>query len=392
MSSESVTLSLLPSASTESRAEVTWGGNKLEVETSANVSLAHGIESWVYPAVLVGMRRGLSVFTDEPVDPVVLTRVEKAQSQLDSWYGDMRTVEVHADSSMATESPDGRGIGCFFSGGLDSFYSAIKNSDRITHVIFVHGFDIMLDNVKLFLATVTAMRRAAADLGKPLIEVRTNLRHLQFLNGVDWSRAGHGAVLAHVGLLLSEHVHTVIVPSSCSHTDVDPWGSHPDLDPLWSSTAVRFEHDGIEATRPQKAARIAHSPAALDNLHVCWTNYGNDYNCGKCEKCVRTMINLRIAGALARCPVLPDEIPIDVIGRTRLDHGAKRFAQENLDALRASDINDPALEEALEKAIDPSAVKQVELSIHTAFRNTQLLMTALVAKSSRKIGQLVGRC
>ncbi|MFC9555509.1 hypothetical protein ACFTWF_32235 [Rhodococcus sp. NPDC056960] len=391
MSSKSVTIALLPSEPSQARAEVSWGGKKLEVETSANISLAHGIEPWVYPAALVGMKRGMPVSTDEPVDSAVLKGVEKAQSLLDSWYGDMGAVEVHAELSTVAECQDGRGVGCFFSGGLDSFYSAIKHSDTITHVIFVHGFDIMLDNEKLFLETVTAMRRAAADLGKQLIEVRTNLRHLHFLNGVDWGRAAHGAVLAHVGLLLSEHLHTVIVPSSFAKSIQEPWGSHPDLDHLWASSAVRFEHDGVEATRPQKAAGIAQSPAALDNLHVCWTNYGTDYNCGKCEKCVRTMINLRVAGALDRCPSLPDEIPLEVIGRTRLDHGAKQFAQENLDALRASDIDDPALEEALEKAMNPSAMKQVELSIHTALRNAQLLATALVAKSSRKVGQLVGR-
>lgn len=398
VSPDSVRIALLPSEANSARAEVSWGEKKLVVETSANVSLDHSATPWLYPAVLVGMKRQLPVTTEHPVDSVALSGTDNAQAVLDSWFQDLHTVKVDADTappdvsasaSASADSADGRGVGCFFSGGLDSFYSAITHGDEITHVIFVHGFDIMLDNEKLHQSTVTAMRRAAADLGKPLIEVRTNLRHLHHINGVDWGKAAHGAMLAHVGLLLSEHVHSVIIPSSYSGAEIDPWGSHPDLDPSWSSSSVQFIHDSTEVSRPEKAAGIAHSKAALDNLHVCWTNYGNTYNCGKCEKCVRTMINLHIAGALDRCPVLPNDIPITSITRTYFDRRAREFVYENLVALRASSLDDPALEEALDSALRRGKWKQAELSVRKGLRDARLVATALGTRAARKIGTLI---
>jgi len=45
-------------------------------------------------------------------------------------------------------------------------------------------------------------------------------------------------------------------------------------------------------------------------LRVCWQNKELAYNCGRCEKCLRTMIALHLAGALSRCRTF--NRPIDV--------------------------------------------------------------------------------
>ena len=74
--------------------------------------------------------------------------------------------------------------------------------------------------------------------------------------------------------------------------------SHPALDPLWSTEAVEVVHDGAETRRVDKVAALAASPLALRYLRVCWENRGGAYNCGRCGKCMRTMVDLDLAGAL----------------------------------------------------------------------------------------------
>jgi hypothetical protein len=77
------------------------------------------------------------------------------------------------------------------------------------------------------------------------------------------------------------------------------------LDPLWSTDTVRFVHDGCEATRTEKVQHIAASPLVLATLRVCWPDWGEEYNCGSCEKCIRTMLGLHLAGALSRSETFP---------------------------------------------------------------------------------------
>ena len=81
-----------------------------------------------------------------------------------------------------------------------------------------------------------------------------------------------------------------------------PWGSHPDLDPLWSTERTFLRVDGAEVTRTEKVTAIAASPIAPSRLKVCW-RADIEANCGRCEKCVRTQCALAIAGALERAPV-----------------------------------------------------------------------------------------
>ena len=61
--------------------------------------------------------------------------------------------------------------------------------------------------------------------------------------------------------------------------------------------------------RQQKVRRLSQSPEWLPHLRVCWDMPEDRLNCGKCEKCLRTMIGLSIEGASALCPVLPELKP-----------------------------------------------------------------------------------
>jgi hypothetical protein len=58
-------------------------------------------------------------------------------------------------------------------------------------------------------------------------------------------------------------------------------------------------HDRPDVTRVEKMRFLARHPVALERLKVC-INQSADRNCGRCGKCVRTMIGFEVAGALDR--------------------------------------------------------------------------------------------
>jgi hypothetical protein len=228
----------------------------------------------------------------------------------------------------------------------------LQHQEEITHLVLVHGFDMELRAVRHRERVARALRRAAAELGKPLIEVETNLRAFADRHA-RWSSEYFGSALCSVALLLSEVLGKVYIAASFTEalSVRTPSGSHPHLDPLWSTEATEIVFDGMERDRLQKAARIAESEVALRSLRVCWQNRGRTYNCGSCEKCLRTMVNLRIAGALDRCSTF--ERPLDLRGVARIvcrDQYERLLVEENLLACQRAG-SDPELERALRESL-----------------------------------------
>jgi hypothetical protein len=66
----------------------------------------------------------------------------------------------------------------------------------------------------------------------------------------------------------------------------------------------------------------------LARLRVCWENLGN-YNCGLCEKCIRTMLGLRAIG-VDRCPTFPDTLTPELVRQQELSGSPILFWRELL--------------------------------------------------------------
>lgn len=197
----------------------------------------------------------------------------------------------------------------------------------------INPFDIPLAQTELRAKAAAAARDAAAALGKPLLEIETDVRDAL---DIHWEHY-HGCALAAIGHLLRYQVGTVLIPASYTFGDQVPWGSHPALDHLWSSERVRFVHDGASMTRFARTEEISRSDVALQHLRVCWQNPDGAYNCGRCPKCLRTMIALRVCGALERCVTLPDELDLAAVRKLHpTATGDVAFTRENLDAAEAA--------------------------------------------------------
>jgi hypothetical protein len=259
----------------------------------------------------------------------------------------------------------GRAAGAFFSGGVDSTYSLLRNHDRypagdarrIKYLLLGHGLDVSLDDQALF-ARVLATARVFADAhGVDLIPVRTNVR--AFTAGIEWGRYAHGPCLAAIGHVLSPLLHTLYIASSYWFMTLKPWGSHPDIDARWSSERLEFIHHGLEATRADKIRRIAKSEVALRTLRVCWRNRDNEFNCGRCEKCLRTMFALSCCGILDAAATFPPRLEPELISGLHLKPSEVPFWEDNL-RLAAGMAAEPRLVGAARQAVERTRLPQTQ--------------------------------
>lgn len=289
--------------------------------------------------------------SSEKIDSQVLASLEEVQTIFRTWLPALSRVSLE-DLGAAEKMPRfaKSRVAAFFSGGTDSFFTLMKHRDDITDIIFVHGLDIRLSDKKLRKQTADMVERVGKAFGKNVIQVETNIRTITDMY-IPWKFA-HGPVLAAIGHLFSGVMTKVYIPASHTYANLFPWGSHPLIDRLWSTHTTEFVHDGAEANRVRKTEMIAGSQIALESLRVCWMNYDNTYNCGRCEKCMRTMINLRIANALEQCTTFPRPLRMEDVLAIKINGSAMRsFLKESLDAVEAKGT-DPELAKTLAELLE----------------------------------------
>lgn len=279
------------------------------------------------PAMALGERLAV----EAPVSRQLMQSLPEIQAIYHEWNAGLSLVDVEPSDIEPSPAHGVRAprVGLFFSLGVDSFYSLLKdhrdgdgrgNEPPIDELLFVRGFDIAIDDPKvdgLFGTSVQNAKRVADQLGKKLLVASTNLRQLTN-RFVSWGKTCHGAALASVALALGERFTEVRIASTYDRDHLVPWGSHPRLDPLWSNGKVSLSHDGCEATRLDKTRLVSAHPIALETLRVCYENPNSLYNCGRCQKCLLTMVELQRCGALEQCRTFPQNPRIkDILERSQ---------------------------------------------------------------------------
>lgn len=308
-------------------------------------------------AVAMWLRRPIEI--DAPVSGQLLSGASQIMNIWSGWERRLRPIEIRAQALRETHSP-GRGSGCFFTAGVDSFHTVLKNlstetgSSRITHLLFLSGQpDMPLENETGFNRRRADIAEVARELGLAAIFGATNVRDIVPGMTLSWAvRAASN--LAAPGLCLSPLLERAIFSTGLAFDAWYRWGNDPLTDPLWSTEQIRFENHGYETTRARKVElTIRESSVALRHLRVCAVGEFTGDNCGRCEKCLRTMISLRAAGVLERCTTLPHEIPLHAVkGFNAFSAITRGFIAENLDALDRSGA-DPELANVLRQLLRP---------------------------------------
>jgi hypothetical protein len=253
-------------------------------------------------------------------------------------------VDVHCERLADRRGEEATGaVGAAFSGGVDSFHTLMEHRRErepyapfaITHCLMINGFDRDADHEgDRFRRLQAVYEPLMAELGVTAVVARTNL--LDFLD--PWiQKQSFAAFVTAPALALGRLFARFYLPSSYKFTllGMFPDGSHPMLDHLLSTETMETIHDGAHLTRVEKTVAISTWPATYDRLRVCFGANGvrGDglavANCCDCEKCLRTMVTLELAGALGRYTCFPR--PLQRAALSTADYrwpGSRVFAEE----------------------------------------------------------------
>lgn len=358
-----------------------------QLPASSNTDEEAAVDAFFIIGNILAMGSDGLLNMEQSVSQRLLYNSRAAQDILTGWYPKKLTaVELAVpERPKDKESLTDRTLTCF-TGGVDSFDTLIRNEENADALLYVHGFDISLHRTELREATSEHLRDVAAMTGKELIEVATNIRRFLNLAG-KWPTVTHGAALSSVGHLLSGQYGRQLIPASHTYTDTFAWGSHPLLDHLWSSNRLSTIHDGAGSTRVEKTRRLADHPAARRHLRVCWQNTGK-YNCGKCDKCVRTMTALSLSGVLPEFETFDSELPLSAISNLKISGiSSLSFVQENLDYAEQQGATEVA--ETLRNMISTyeaeKKAKSTTTSVSKLERRVQRLEEDLKATKTRAV-------
>jgi hypothetical protein len=299
----------------------------------AGASVSASSDPFVAVALYPAMKVGAPLLVKGPVSAKLLQNLDQIQDVFHTWYPEFRKIPVRATEVRSPDLERARGVGCFFSAGVDSYFTLLNREEEIDSLIHVLGFDIRIHEEAFCAQMEDKIAETCRLLGKRRILMETNLRDFGDPYA-DWSLHHSGAGLASVALLLAPEIGKVYNSSSHTYARLFPAGTHFILDPLWSTENLEIAHYGCGTNRIEKIERLTHSPIAMKTLRVCLDRRSGRYNCGRCEKCLRTLVSLKAIGALGQCETMENSIDLKALRRVVIRNDiVLDYAQENLDAM-----------------------------------------------------------
>jgi hypothetical protein len=243
---------------------------------------------------------------DLPVDAVLYQNALKAKSIWKRWYPYLTDSQIEVESYEVAPFSGGTRTAAYFSGGIDSHYTLLSHhkklggdqAPQLDDLIYVRGFDITYENQAAYDWSLSHLQDVIRESGLDIIFLAYGeLERNYYRDSVEWGLLAHGAVLVSTGLAMEKHFKQIIIPSGVTHEQLVPWGSHPETDPLFSTSTLKIIHDSNDVSRTEKTLAVANRTWALNGLRVCG-RVDLTGNCGKCGKCLRTMVTLDVYGKL----------------------------------------------------------------------------------------------
>jgi hypothetical protein len=238
-------------------ARIEWSDGDFELRVSMPPELAardvEDASPFLCATLLLAMRRGETLELRGPVSPRLLETAPRIVDLYAQWDPRLYRTRVRATPGRLPGTR-AAGIGCFFSRGV----------------------------------------------------IETNLRELTDPVVRDWSDMA-GAGLAFLATAMAGGFGHMVIGSSAGQATVIPTGTSPMIDPAFSTEAVAIHHD-VPAIRPQKVAWLARERRdLLPYLKVCFYEDRAD-NCGRCSKCLLTMLSLEACGVLGLATGFPPDV------------------------------------------------------------------------------------
>lgn len=317
------------------------GQYRVQAEVTLEVGATHEIlfisvprqqKDWIRPdpnAFMIGtamaaMWHGEAHMAIEgAVDPQLRSRLTMAMRLLSHWHQiPFRPVEILAPSTARPlRDTSASTTALFLSGGVDSMAALHWNTQqyekgdprRVGVAFFVHGLDVgdpnKRDRPDIWVHTIETLSILCRELDVELVPVRVNFRNLakSWRFYAKWQFASLLAAIAHAA---SSRIHRcIIAPDNALEYTRHPHGSHPWLNGYFGADFLEIITGDMEQfTRLEKIRFLSQWPDALDAIRVCWdtTAIAEDHvNCGRCPKCIRTMLEFLACGQLVQTKAFP---------------------------------------------------------------------------------------
>lgn len=260
-------------------------------------------DAWLILLIHKMMDVGGEFFIDGTISSSLLDNLERYCAFWRAWNPNYKEISISTRKEFSDEHMilPKKAI-MTFSGGVDACFTlyrhskhlAGRNNKNIEKAVFLFGADI--DNEDDFQIASFKAKEQCNDCGVDLILAETNFRKLPH----NWQME-HMNVCVAVLHLFKNYPFKVVSSSMDAnpeyYTQYMPNSSNFVTDRYLSTSRTPLLVDDEAFTRTQKAAVIKDWKVGLKNLRVCWQGEDRSQNCGKCEKCMRTMFNFLAAGA-----------------------------------------------------------------------------------------------
>lgn len=224
--------------------------------------------------------------------------------------------KITLNMPLSNEVFDGKWIGTGLSLGVDSLTTiheygedSILDDYRLTHLVHLktgahHGslghFDKEIEQ-KLFELENNRVKKYCDEYGYNLITIETNL--FEITNAEFGWNFDTTHIFRNLGcIVLLQNYFSKYYYASAYNLDAFGMSLNEDnahyekwLIPNLSSNNISFYSANADMNRVEKTKYISRFKDTYNFLHVCWRSEGN---CGKCAKCIRTMVTLDIIGQL----------------------------------------------------------------------------------------------
>jgi len=336
-----------------------------------------------FPAALYHQEKRIKI--EGKICPVAKANVSAAMHLQKKWFKDKCHIPIIESLGEKVLRPIENGAaGCFLSGGVDSLSNFCRNItnypvdhvNRFSVAIFVYGMDIGDPNKPLrediFKQAIEKLTEFTSSHDCQMIPVYTNARDIE-PHWVFYAERHHGSVLAGIAHSLSNGLRSCsIALDHRSEYYLHAWGSNALLNKYFSSSYFSLESHMDDLIRTEKYKPIKKIPGALENLRVCYTigDIGkNSLNCGHCEKCIRTKLELMVNGLLDKVTTFPDnDVTLDDVRKLKLSNPLqKEYFQALVDELPRIGRSDMA--HIIQRELDhPSYTPPVWKKIREALR------------------------
>jgi len=302
--------------------DVTWGDRRrtlwFEVENEyAECFCAERIDGFLVALLPFAMMENLNIHSDGYVSEKLLYHLKTIL--LPSLSANIKEyhpiiVDARCDGRILDSK---HGVATGLSCGVDSFYTVLKHLNtemerfRLTHLTY---FNIMnspywtdlLDSSREFSnARIKYIQPVVKELGLKLVTVDSNFD--RFYNRhhllATFTFRYFGTVLA-LQKLFEKYYWSSADSFAHFSFSIESIATFDLLSvQCVSNENTTFYSTGSEVTRLEKTEYISDFDITYKYLYVCWFDL---YNCGKCDKCRRTMLSLYALGKLDRYGALFD--------------------------------------------------------------------------------------